>query len=93
MAYDSTKLNMVVAGPIASGPRLWTHTSADTGAQAQVSGFITDAKDRGMKVGDLVYHHNTGTDITSLHRVAVINANGSADLSNSTTAASGTNSD
>ena len=92
MAYDSSKLSMVSAGPIAVGSRLWIHTSADTGAQAQVASFISDGGKYGMKVGDLVQHTNTGTNIVSLHRVMTVNATtGAVDLSDSTTEASGTN--
>lgn len=95
MAYDSSTLNMVSFGPIAVGSRNWTHTSADTGAQAQVSGFITDGGDRGMKVGDVLQHTNTSTKIISRHRVMTVSstAPGAVDLSDSTTDASGTNSD
>lgn len=93
MAYDSTKLSLVSKAPLTGGMQTWVHTSADTGAQAQVSGFITDGGNRGMKVGDLVIHTNTGTNIVSQHRVMTVSATapGAVDLSDSTTVASGTN--
>jgi hypothetical protein len=86
---------MVSYGPIATGSRKWTHTSADTGATVDTTGFITDGGNRGMKVGDLVEHTNTGTNIVTLHRVMAVSATapGAVDLSDTTTIASGTNSD
>jgi hypothetical protein len=93
MAYASATLSLVSAAPLTGGGQKWVHQSADTGAQAQVSGFITDGGNRGMKVGDTVEHTNTGTNIVSLHRVMTVSATypGPVDLSDSTTIASGTN--
>lgn len=95
MAYTPANLNLVSVGPLTGGFQTWNHSSADTGAQAQVSGFISDGGSRGMKVGDLVRHHNTGTNIVSTHRVMAVSSTypGAVDLSDSTTTASGTNSD
>lgn len=72
----------------------WYHQSADTGATVQVSGFITDGGDLGMKVNDLVTHLNTGTGVISDHVVVTVSstAPGAVDLSDSTTIGSGTNS-
>lgn len=93
MAYAPATLSLTSPAPLTGGNQTWVHQSADTGAQAQVSGFISDGGNRGMKVGDLVYHTNTGTNIVSLHRVMTVatTGNGAVDLSDSTTAASGTN--
>lgn len=95
MAYDSSKLSLVSKAPLTGGYQQWTHYSANTGAEVQVSGYITDGGNRGMKVGDLVQHTNTATNITSTHRVMTVSATapGAVDLSNSTTTSSGTNSD
>lgn len=95
MAYDSSVLSMVSFAPIAVGSRRWIHTSADAGAAVDTTGFITDGGSRGMKVGDLVEHTNTGTNIVTLHRVMTVSSTfpGVVDLSDTTTVASGTNSD
>lgn len=95
MTYDSSKLSCVSIAPLAVGSRQWVHESADTGAQVQVSGFITDGGDRGMKVGDILQHTNTSTKIVSRHRVMTVSSTspGAVDLSDSTTDASGTNTD
>ena len=95
MAYDSSTLSLVSVAPLTGGMQQWVHTSADTGAQVQVSGFITDGGNRGMRVGDLLVHTNSSTKIVSNHRVMTVSstAPGAVDLSDSTTDASGTNSD
>jgi hypothetical protein len=95
MAYDSSTLSMVSFGPVAVGSRNWIHTSADAGSTVQVTGFITDGGNRGMKVGDVLQHTNTSTKIVSRHRVMTVSATapGVVDLSDSTTDASGTNTD
>lgn len=95
MAYTSANLVCVSYAPLTGAGQLWQHTSADTGAQAQVSGFITDGGAKGMRVGDLVQHTNSGTKIVSTHRVMTVSSTypGVVDLSDSTTTASGTNTD
>lgn len=94
MAYDQTTLSMVMYGPIAVGSRLWIHTSADAGAAVDTSGFISNGGKYGMKVGDLLQHTDTGTKIVTQHRVMTVNATtGAVDLSDTTTIASGTNTD
>lgn len=94
MAYDSTKLNLVTHSPLTGAGQRWTHESADTGATVQVTGFITDGGSRGMKVNDVVWHRNTGTNIVSAHLVATVSTTypGAVDLTDATTAVSGTNS-
>lgn len=84
---------LLVQGVQNAYPATWVHQSADTGAQVQVGGFITNGDALGMKVGDIVQHRNTATNITSRHVVVAVTANGAASLSDSTTDASGTNSD
>lgn len=90
MAYTSANLNLVSKAPLTGGGQEWTHFSADTGAQAQVDGFITDGVAKGLKVNDVVKHRNTATNIISTHQVVALNANGSVDMTDSTTFVSGT---
>lgn len=96
MAYtvNDVLINMTPAA-LAVGPRLWYHESADTGAQAQVDGFITDAIAKGINPGDIVWHKDTGTNIVSSHLAlaSTVAPTTSVDLTNATTICSGTNSD
>lgn len=92
MAYTAANLTLV-SGPLTGAGQVWMHNSADTGATVQAAGFITDGGSRGMRVGDIVYHRNTGTDIVSAHLVKTVSSTypGAVDLTDSTTAVSGTN--
>lgn len=95
MAYTPGNLSLVSSAPLTGTGQRWQHASADTGAQVQVSGFITDGGSRGMRVGDVIEHRNTATDIVSAHVVKTVSPTypGAVDLTDSTTHASGTNSD
>lgn len=93
MAYDPTKLTLVSPAPLAARGQLWRHESTDAAAAVQLDGYITDAADRGMRVGDRLEHYETDSNIVSSHVVVAINSDGSADLSNSTVIGSGTDAD
>ena len=74
------------------GIAVWYHSSADAGAAVDTDGFVTDGVALGMKVGDLFVHRDTGTDIVTTHVVKSVGAT-SVDLTDTTTTASGTDSD
>lgn len=97
MAYStSDRLDLKSAGPIGgAGGREWFHESADAAAAVDTSGFITNGGDRGLRVGDYVDHRDTGTNITTRHRVVSVSATapGAVDLADGTTISSGTNTD
>jgi len=62
---------------------IWTYASTDAPTSVDATGYITNAKELGMKAGDLVAVVDTDASPaqTTLHRVVAINTNGSADLS------------
>ena len=95
MAYTSANLVCVSYAPLTGAGQLWQHSSADAGVTVRVASFITDGGAKGMRVGDLVQHTDTGTKIVSTHRVMTVSSTypGVVDLSDSTTTASGTNTD
>jgi len=95
MAYTPENLVLTSVAPLTGQGQRWQHSSADAGSVVQVSGFITDGGSRGMRVGDVLEHRNTATGIVSAHVVATVSSTypGAVDLTNSTTYASGTNSD
>ena len=61
MSYKTAQLN--ICGQPIAGPRKWTYQDTGSGIAAVVGdGFVTDAKDKGMKVGDQVeYLDKTAT--------------------------------
>lgn len=56
MAYNSANLGMVAhcGGPI--GMTIWVYDSVDVTADVDTAGYISDAKERGMQKGDIVWH-------------------------------------
>lgn len=80
MAYSTSAPPMLISGFNGEGAKVWTHQSADAAAAADTAGFITNGDALGMKVGDIVYHRNTGTGIVTIHAVQSVTAGGSVDL-------------
>ncbi len=70
----------------ARGLKRWTLSGTDPDTTVDNSGYITNARALGMKPGDLVEYFKTDSNPAAVFTfiVTVINANGSADLSNST---------
>lgn len=94
MAYSTSTPPVCVAGSIGNQAiTTWHHTSADAGAAVDTDGFVTNGVDLGLKVGDLFVHRDSGTDVITSHTVKTLNANGSIDLTDTTTTASGTDTD
>lgn len=95
MAYSTANPPILVSSGLnnTTAPAEWRHQSADAGATVDTDGFVTNGFDLGMKVGDLFVHRDTGTDIVTTHVVKTLNANGSVDLTDTTTTASGTDTD
>jgi len=96
MAYATTDpLVLLTTASLATGKRIWWHQSADASTAADADGFITDGIARGLKVGDIVLHEDTGTNIITAHRVfaSTTAPTTAVDLGNGTTFCSGTNSD
>jgi len=96
MAYAPATLNLFVATGIAGGPQIWTHRSTDAAAAVDLAGFITDGGDRGMLVGDIVFHQDTdNSNLTSSHIVISVSATapGAVDLADGVLITSATNTD
>jgi hypothetical protein len=77
-------------------PAQWAYNSTDAGSAVDASGYITNAKALGMKVGDLVYVTDTDASppAVTVHRVVTISSTwpGAADLADGVALGS-TNSD
>jgi hypothetical protein len=50
---DALRVNSVATQPLT--PRTWTYQSADAVATVRAANYFSDAKQRGMKVNDLVF--------------------------------------
>lgn len=94
MTYVAKSPFLTTQGIGNQGIAVWYHSSADSGATVDTDAFVTDGVALGMKVGDLFVHRDTGTDIVTTHVVKSVNTTtGTVDLTDTTTTASGTDSD
>lgn len=85
MAYSLNNppalINQGVGGKFAK----WGYDSADAATVVRADGYISNAKQLGMKVGDIVEQRDSaGGTVAHNYTVVAINADGSADLSNGT---------
>ncbi len=93
MAYSTSNPPVLLTQRVGGSGALWHYNSADAATVIRVSGYITNASDLGMKVGDVVMHTDmTGGTVGNFFLVVTVAAGGAADLSNGT-AITATNSD
>ena len=83
MAYASSGLTPI-GGQSKAGnaPQMWAYTSADAIATVNTSGYFNSASDL-LKVGDLMYIHDSKTPTASLV-IVLSNASGVVDVSDGT---------
>jgi len=96
MAYSTSSPAVLLTQGIGNQvPATWYISDTVSAASVQVSGYITNGGDLGMKVGDIVVYRETDTDIVSTFVVKTVSstAPGAVDLTNATATGSGTNSD
>lgn len=95
MVYIPNGLSLRQSGLSNQGYNEWNLDGEDSPTTARAAGYITDAADRGMQVGDLVqlrqytaytdqYNRTAPILAYQLMVVASIAANGSADLTDGT---------
>jgi hypothetical protein len=91
MAYVPGELRLIVSTMGNNGaPQVWALDGEDAHTAADAAGFVSDARARGMRVGDVVYYRQyaavaTKASLTNvtMHYLAAINATtGAGDLSN-----------
>lgn len=91
MAYVPSELRLIVASfGNNGGPQIWSLDGEDAHTAADAAGFISDARARGMRLGDIVFYRQyaavaTKASLTNvtMHALAAINAStGAGDLSN-----------
>lgn len=75
MAYDTTKPPVRMSQGIDSFT-VWAYQSADVKATVIAAGYISNAVDIGMKVGDLVLIADTTTPLASLAIVSAVASTG-----------------
>lgn len=94
MAYSTTNPPVPYGASISGQrPTEWMLDGADAVADVQVTGYISNGGDLGMKVNDVVKYQDTNLGITSFLNVASVAASGAVDLQDATTIGSTTNTD
>lgn len=73
MAYATTNPPAMMNDRIGGSIAMWSYRSADDDATVNGAGYITNADDLGMEVGDFVYVFDTATPKGSAHYVSAIN--------------------
>lgn len=92
MAYDpSNPPGLVSRAPLYGAYQRWAYQSPDADTVVRAAGYFSNAKDLGMKVGDIVFVTDTDTQLTTSHVVLSISAAGAADLGDGTVIGSVTN--
>jgi hypothetical protein len=61
MAYSTSNPPRRVSSGAIGGNSVWHYSSADAKATVVAAGYITNAKELGMKVGDTVHVFDTAT--------------------------------
>lgn len=96
MGYETTNPPVLHSQGVGNqGLAIWVYTDDDPAATVQVSGYITNGGNLGMKVGDWVIHEDLSAGLTTSYRVETVSstAPGAVDLTDTTTIGSTTNSD
>lgn len=85
MPYNGANLSLTAQGVGGAGGKVYSYLNADNDAVAAMdtSGYISDARRRGMAVGDVVQTRSANGAIFSTHYVQAILASGAADLADS----------
>lgn len=68
-----------------AGPALWAYKSTDAVTTVDNADYFTNGFALGMKVGDIVFVHDTTTPTISTTWVKTVTTNGAASLSTSVT--------
>ena len=93
MSYSTSNPPALVSmAPLTAAGKLWLYSSTDPTATVDGAGYITNAGQLGMKVGDIVWNRETDTDLLYCHIVKTISstAPGAADLTDGVQIGSGT---
>jgi anaerobic selenocysteine-containing dehydrogenase len=81
MAYNGNNLSALYTFTTTGSWQQWVYRSADAIATVTAAGYITDAADRGLALGDIVWVTETVGNATSICRVTAVSAAGVANLS------------
>lgn len=86
MAYTPLTMKRIAGGIGASGPSIWTYTTADAHTAVDATDYFSDGQNKGMHVYDIVHVIDTATPTITTHYVSAIDSDGNATVSLATLA-------
>lgn len=92
MAYSTANPPRMVAQGL-TGMKIWLYDDDDPIADVDADGYITNASDLGLAVGDLVIHEDLSVQTTNTYRVDSVTTGGAGDLADATVIGSATDTD
>lgn len=83
MAYSTSNPPALKSpSPLTGAGQTWAYRSTDVATDVDATGYFTNGRALGMKVGDIVEVTDTDTSTTmTLHRVTVLESDGSVTVS------------
>ena len=94
MAYETSNPPVLVSQGIGNQVlAVWHYTDDDPLTTVDGDGYFTNGDALGMKVGDLVIHHDLSAGTVTSYMVDSVTAGGAADLADGTVIGSTTDSD
>ncbi len=94
MTYSVANPPILISQSIGgAGPKIWIMDNDDPTATVDSAGYISNASNLGMKVGDVVIHEDLSVETTNQYRVDAVTAGGAADLADGTVTGSATDTD
>lgn len=86
MAYSTSNPPILVSQAVGmAGGKMWLYDSADAATAVRVAGYITNADDLGISVGDIIDQiDSTGATVAHRYVVNSVTAGGAADLTDGT---------
>lgn len=86
MAYSTSSPPACITQRVgATGGAIWMYNSTDAATVVRVAGYITDADDLGIKVGDIIFHTDTaGGTVGHIYLVNSVTSGGACDLTDGT---------
>lgn len=74
MAYTTGTMNLLLGSPLESNWGMWSYITTDSEATVKGAGYVSDAANKGMKVGDWVMVTNQATPAGYLLMCSAISA-------------------
>lgn len=86
MAYSTSNPPRIMVPAVGtSGCSWWSYDSADAATTVRVAGYITNADDLGLKVGDIIIQSDSaGGTVAHIYTVNSVTAGGACDLTDGT---------